>query len=106
MSRVSTAVVYAILKQASYTSRASKNNYTPPPVKKPIVKKEDVSGKKYKAQSEEIKGNTIVNWGKNKQDITGYLPLTENRLLDYHNTISGTGHGRPYWSEKTNPFEA
>lgn len=106
MSRVSTAVAQAILKQASYVSIAKERNYTPPRAKAPVFKQEDVSGRKIKAKSEDVKGNTVVNWGKNKPDHSGYLPLTENRLLDYHNTISGTGRGRPYWGEKNNPFEA
>lgn len=106
MSIVSTAVVRAMLKQATYASLAKERNYTPKKPAKPEVKKEETGLYKWKAERKEPTENELIRWGKNVANYRGYLPITENRLLDYHNTISGTGHGRQYWEEKHNPYES
>lgn len=106
MSRVSTAIALALVKQATYASTADSRNYTPKRPAQPEVKKEETGLYKYRVERPKQGKNAIIGWGQNKDDDSGYLPLTENRLLDYHNTISGTGHGRPYWAEKENPYES
>lgn len=105
-SFISRSIAREILKQAGYAATAKSRNYTPPKPKMPVVKEEETGLYKYRSDGNWGKGNPIVTWGKNTSDWSGYMPMTEDRLLDYRNTISGTGHGRPYWEEKQNPFES
>lgn len=98
-------VALAMVKQA-YASAAKSRNYTPPPPEMPRVKEEETGNYKFRSDENWGKRNELITWGKNQEDWSGYLPMTENRLLDFHNTISGTGHGRPYWEEKQNPYES
>lgn len=106
MSIVSTAVALAMAKHASYASLAKGRNHTPPRPERPVTKKEETGNYTYKANDTTGKGNELIRWGRNEKNNDTYLPLTERRTLDFHNTISGTGHGRPYWADKENPYEA
>lgn len=105
MTLLGQLICQELLKQASSYRMAKERQFIPRRPERPTVEREQTGVKTYKAQSEDIKGNSLINWGRNKEDHSGYLPLTDNRLLDYHNSISGTGSGNPYWGEKRNPFE-
>lgn len=106
MSFIAREIAREMMKQAGYAETAKSRNYTPPRPEMPEVKEEETGQYKYRSDGNYGYGNPLLRWGKNSPDWSGYMPITENRLLDYRNTISGTGHGRPYWEEKRNPFES
>lgn len=85
----------------SYTASAARN-YNPKPMPKPIVVNSNDGTIKREVSIKPIRTDLPKN-GSNRELGTWYSELPF--LHSFSPTISGTGYGRQYWSDKRNPFE-
>lgn len=109
MSSILTQMIAAAMVKHAYTTysytASMSRNYTPKSPKRPSYSKDNAGERVYEV-NQDPKQPLGPKWGKNTIATTSDIAsiVGRGRLHSFAPTISGTGSGRQYWDEPSDPY--